>query len=93
MIFSYNPCISKNENGTQTKSVCTKFVNGDKEISIHYDNSFGTLDDLSRSEIRCYDNRKTGTDRTVAVFGERGTVYATIENFDIAWSWLMDVTK
>lgn len=85
MIYSCNPRVDLK---TNSKQVCTKFVKGDKEISLSCDNSCGVLEDLERSDIRCYNNAEN-IDVTNNVFPKNGgVVSATIENFDIAWKWL-----
>lgn len=68
-------------------SGCIKFVNGDKEISIACNDSCGRLEDLSRSDIRCFQGNE---DITTAVFQcELLTIIpANLESFQIAWDWL-----
>lgn len=67
------------------KSVCTKFVNGSKELSICCDDSCGVLKELTRSDIMLFTAEEG--DVTEKVFGS-GTVHASIENFAEAFEWL-----
>lgn len=66
-------------------TVNVKIVGNDgKEVSIACDDSCGAFKDLSRSDIRCFQD---DLDVTFPIFGE-DTVVATIENLQTALDWL-----
>lgn len=66
---------------------CIKFVNGNKEVSIACDDSCGAFEDLSRSDIRCFNNNSDVTDE-VFQCELLEVVRAELDNFQLAWNWL-----
>lgn len=68
-----------------TGTANVKFDKGDKQISLAFDDSCGTQENLTRATIACFKGNDNKTDE---VFGQEFDVYATLENFKEALVWL-----
>jgi hypothetical protein len=70
---------------------CTRITHGNYEISIAMDDSWGSLSQLSRSDIRVYAVvDKVSTDVTDKVFGtaEHDTVFGSFDNLMCAMEYV-----
>ena len=93
MIAATEPMIYQNPHGKTVMQVNTSFHNGSKLVSLTCDNSVGRLQDLSRSDIRCFIQNpadKSVVDVTSEVFrvGENDVVQATLSTMETAMKWL-----
>ena len=97
MIFAHQPMsFTLGDSTSSTVTVC--FRQGKRLVSLHLDNSCGSLNTLSRGDIELFrfesggfENTDTGTPCTRELFpewDESTPVAATLENFNRAMGWL-----
>jgi hypothetical protein len=90
MIQAHNPMIIGD-----AKNVAVTFQSGTKILSLSLDNSGGRMESLRRGSILLMIEDETGnSDVTAQVFedAENGhTVWASLDNFEIAMNWLRRV--
>jgi len=96
MIFAHQPMQVKMSDGTTAHSVSTVFKNGNKTISISFDDSCGRMSQLRRTDLRLFieQGKEECREVTHLVFFTTITrealnnIEANLENFQKAWEWL-----
>jgi len=89
-IFAHPPMAVDLGSGTTAHSVNTVFKNGNKTISISFDDSCGRMSQLRRTDLRLFieQGKEECREVTHRIFGDCKQVDANLENFQKAWEWL-----